>query len=361
MKELLEICTALRRLDDEPCALATVINVEGSGYRKPGARMLLTPDGNSWGMVSGGCLESDVFDHARRALQSGRARVVRYDSTSDDEIVFGTGLGCNGIVDVFIEPVTQEFKKIFVHAVECCYKTRQPAAVATLVENPTQANRSSEHAFFAAAEWTGSEALASLLNLHSAPPDKTCLTTEYGGSAVFFQQLLPPVHLVVFGGWLDVVPLIRMSKEVGFRVTAVDPRQRLSSLRLFREADSVLLCSAEEALSQMQFDDRTVAVVMNHHFERDQETLAAMAYRPLNYIGTLGPKRRQERMLNALRESGVLISEEFVRSLHGPVGLDIGARTPEEIALSVMAEILSVLNERDAKAIRERQPALMVV
>ena len=102
MKELLEICAALKSLDGQPCALATVIHVEGSAYRRTGARMLMTPEGEAWGMVSGGCLEHDILDHGRRALQSGRSRVFRYDSTSEDDNVFGTGLGCNGVIDVFI-------------------------------------------------------------------------------------------------------------------------------------------------------------------------------------------------------------------------------------------------------------------
>jgi xanthine dehydrogenase accessory factor len=358
MKELLEICTALQQLGDKPCALATVINVEGSAYRRPGARMLLTPEGESWGMVSGGCLESDVLDHARRALQSGRPRLVRYDSTSDDDIIFGTGLGCNGIIDVFIEPATKELSDAFVRAVQRCHKTREPGAVATLVGNHDDSNRTNEHAFLTDEEWIGSESLASLLNVSSVPPNKTALTCEYG-APVFIQQLLPPVHLVIFGGWLDVIPLIRMGKEVGFAITVIDPRQRLSSRRLFQDADSVLLCPAEEALRQIEFDDRSVAVVMNHHVERDQETLAALSSRSVNYVGTLGPKRRQERMLNGLRDNGVLISDKFAEALRGPVGLDIGAKTPEEIALSIMAEILSVLNARNAKPIRERQPAFV--
>ena len=358
MKELLEICTALQQLGDQPCALATVINVEGSAYRRPGARMLLTLEGGSWGMVSGGCLESDVMDHARRALQSGQPRIVRYDSTSDDDIVFGTGLGCNGIIDVFIEPVTKEFKESFVCAVQTCHMTRQRGGVATLVGNREQPNRFSEHAFLAAGRWVGSGALATVLNIHAVEPGQTSLTSDYGGAPVFIQQLLPPVHVVIFGGWLDVLPLIHMSKEVGFHVTVVDPRQRLSSRRLFREADAVFLCSPEYALSQIQVDDRTVAVVMNHHFERDQETLSALSHLSLNYIGTLGPKRRRERMLNGLKEAGVFISDDFVQTLHGPAGLDIGAKAPEEIALSIMAEILSVLNGRDARPIRERQTAL---
>jgi xanthine dehydrogenase accessory factor len=357
VKELLEICMALEQLCDEPSALATVINVEGSAYRRPGARMLLTLDGRSWGMVSGGCLESDVMDHARCALQSGQPRVVRYDSTSDDDIVFGTGLGCNGILDVFIEPVTKEFKELFVSTIRRCHKTRQPGAVATLVGNPEQSHRSSEHAFLTAGKWVGSETLASALNIHPADSGTTCLTSV-GGSPVFIQHLLPPVHLIIFGGWLDVIPLIRMGKEVGFDITVIDSRQRISSRRLFHEADAVLLCSPEEALAEIQCDARTVAVVMNHHFEGDQETLSALSHRSLHYVGTLGPKRRQQRMLDGLQEAGVLIPDEFVQTLHGPVGLDIGAKTPEEIALSIMAEILSVLNKQNARPIRERQMAL---
>ena len=317
--------------------------------------MLLTPGGGSWGMVSGGCLESDVVDHAHRVLQSGKARVVRYDSTSDDDIVFGTGLGCNGIIDVLIEPITETFRESFIGAVQMCNKTRQPGAVATLVGNHEQSNRLSEHAFWTTGRWIGSDILAPVLNGNSVEPEAASGTSDYGGLPVFIQRLSPPVHLIIFGGWLDVLPLIHMGKEVGFRITVVDPRRRFSSTRLFSEADSVLLCSAQEALSQIQFDDRTVAVVMNHHFERDQETVSALTQFSLNYIGTLGPKRRQEKMLNGLKANGVLISHDFVQTLHGPAGLDIGAKTPEEIALSIMAEILSVLNGHNAKPIRERQ------
>src|SRR4051794_30586901 len=129
MKELIEICAALKQNGHAECALATVIAVEGSAYRRPGARMLLAPDGRSWGMVSGGCLEHDVVEHARRTLKSGDARIVRYDSTSDSDIVFGTGLGCNGVVDVLIEPVTRGLSESLIAAVECCRTTRLPGAM----------------------------------------------------------------------------------------------------------------------------------------------------------------------------------------------------------------------------------------
>jgi xanthine dehydrogenase accessory factor len=211
-----------------------------------------------------------------------------------------------------------------------------------------------------AGKWRGSEALASALNLNAVAPDQTALTLDYAESPIFIQHLLPPIHLIAFGSWLDVLPLIRMGKEVGFCVTVVDAGRRPSSRRLFQEADSVLLCSPQEACAQIQVDERTVAVAMNHHFERDQETLAVLSALPLNYVGTLGPKRRRDRMLDGLKNNGILISDEFVETLHGPAGLDIGAKTPEEIALSILAEILSALNGKNAKPIRERESALAI-
>ena len=362
MKELIEICAALKNLAGQPSALATVIQVEGSAYRRPGARMLMTPEGQAWGMVSGGCLEHDILDHGRRALQSGRSRVVRYDSTSEDDIVFGTGLGCNGVIDVFIEPITEQFRKSFILAVESCQKTRRAGALATGIHGDG-IFASGQHAFLTDGGWTGNEALMPLLEDFPSQSEKPVLLSgEIGGTAerVFVQPLLAPIQLVAFGGWLDVIPLIRFAREIGFQVVVVDARERPSSLRFFREADAVLLCSPSETLTLIQFDDRTVAVLMNHNFDRDQEALSALTKISTPFLGMLGPKRRQQRIIENVRASGVLISDEFARHLHGPVGLDIGAETPEEIALSIMAEILAVLNERNAKPVRDRSAPLHV-
>ena len=360
MKELLEICAALKNMADQPCALATVIHVEGSAYRRPGARMLMTPEGQTWGMVSGGCLEHDILNHGRRALQSHRSRVVRYDSSSEDDIVFGTGLGCNGVIDVFIEPVTGQFREVFIHSVENCQKSRRAGALATLVHGASTL-ASGQHAFLKEGSWTGNEALLPLLEDFPSQADKAAvLSGEIDGTAarVFVQPLLPPIRLVAFGGWLDVVPLIRLAREIGCQVVVVDSRQRRSSLRFFREADAVLLCSPSEALARIHFDERTVAVLMNHNFDRDQEALSALTQISTPFLGMLGPKRRQQRIIEKMRYSGVSVSEEFARDIHGPVGLDIGAETPEEIALSIMAEILAVLNKRNAKPVRDRSAAL---
>jgi xanthine dehydrogenase accessory factor len=360
MKELLEITAALKTLAGRPCAMATVIHVEGSAYRKPGARMLLTPEGNSWGMVSGGCLEHDVLDHARNALKSGHSRVVRYDSTSDNDIIFGTGLGCNGTIDVFVEPVSETLRVSFVKSVEHCRKTREAGAIATVVGDGRNPTLSGRHAFFDRGIWTGDEALVSDLSARRFESEEIVVLEGDGSSTetrVFIQPLLPPIQLVIFGGWLDVVPLIRIAHEVGFHAIVVNSRPGLSANRFFHDADSIITLSPSDALAQIQFDNRTVAVLMNHNFERDSEAVAALAKVPLVYLGMLGPKRRTEKILADVEAGGTIISDEFRQSIHGPVGLDLGAKCPEEIALSIMAEILAVLNQCNAQPIRERKTA----
>jgi len=344
MKELLNISAALQDLDDQPCALATVIEVEGSSYRRPGARMLLSPDGRSWGMISGGCLEHDVMDHARRTLESGHARTVRYDSTSADDIVFGTGLGCNGVINVFIEPVTRLFRRLFIRAVDSCNRTRECGGIATLMNRESGVVRSWEHAFLSrCGNWIGGgpslRELDSVFTGINGEPDGEAFTAELSGGTVFIQPLLPPIHLVIFGGWLDVVPLIHIAKELGFCVTVVDARQGASSPALFREADSVLRCSPAEAVTRLKFDHRTAVVLMAHHFERDQEALGALARTNPFYIGMLGPKRRQEKILAALDARNVVFADGFAGKLCGPAGLDLGATSPETIALAILAEI----------------------
>ena len=350
MKDLFEICGALQGFDEKPIAVATVIHVEGSAYRRAGARMLVDAEGNSRGMISGGCLEHDVFRHTQETLRSGVARTVRYDSTSDNDILFGTGLGCRGVVDVFVEPVTRSLRQSFCRAVETCRAARQPSAIATLV-SPYP-----EHAHFTSERWEGRPQVQSLLT----QMDWTDGEPQLRGKGLpddpylFVQPVLPPPQLVIFGAWLDAVPLIHLAKGLGFQVIVINARKNRDSLHLFQEADSIVLCSPAEALQEVSFDCRTFAVLMNHHFERDLEALGALAQVSIPFLGMLGPKKRQRRLLDAMTQSGLELTKEFESCLHGPVGLDVGANSPEEIALSIMAEVLSVLNGRSGRPNRDR-------
>lgn len=356
MKELIEISSALKRLLGRPCALATVIRVEGSAYRQPGARMLMTPEGEVWGMVSGGCLEHDVLDHGRRALQSNRARIVRYDSTSEDDPVFGTGLGCNGVIDVLIEPIADNFRKSFVLAVDHCVNTRQRGMLVTHMHDSDGFVRC-EHLFFTNGLWSedaeaSTPVNGSRYNGHEMAqvqhnPQRPAIQT-------FIQPLTPPLQIVAFGGWFDLLPLIHLAHEVGARIIVVDASGRQSSRRLYGEADEVLLCEPNDAVSQISFDNRTAAVLMNHHVERDQQALLALIDMSLPFLGMLGPKRRRQRILDNLREQGIDVPSGFEGQIHSPVGLDLGAETPAEIALSILAEILAVMNQRDGQPVRDR-------
>jgi len=354
MKELIEICTALKDPRRPTCALATVIHVEGSAYRRPGARMLIGGNGETWGMISGGCLEHDVLSHARRVMRSGVPTIVHYDSTSTEDIIFGTGLGCNGLIDVLIEPVTEDYRRLLIQTVEACQRTRRPGAIATQIDPPSTVDTVQLHAFLVQGVWKGNPGLTQLLSpLNPGLEDSTIQLHAVAKEArrIFVQPLLPPIQLVIFGGWFDVIPLVRLAKEVGFQTIVVDSRQRPASVRLFREADSVMLCSPADALSKIQFDSRTVTVVMNHHFDSDRETLEALSRISTPYVGLLGPRRRREKLLAEVQKSGVEVSATFLASLHGPAGLDIGANTPAKIALSIVAEILARLNDRTGNAI----------
>ena len=321
----------------------------------------MSENGETWGMISGGCLEHDVMHHAKAVMESGATKILRYDSTSEEDIVFGTGLGCNGIIDVMVEPVTEVMRNGFISAVEACLQTRQPAALASLVDGPAQCfSDGANHAFMSHEIWHGSSALIPLLSdlaLDESSPILLSGILAGAEARLFIQPVLPPIQLVIFGGWLDAIPLIRISKEIGFQTVLVDSRRRESSRQLYRDADNVLLCSPNEALERIHFDSRTMAVLMNHSFERDQEALLALTKVAPPFLGMLGTKDRQQRILAALSKEGVIIADRFASNIHGPVGLDIGAKTPEEIALSIVAEILAVLNQRSAKPIRDRVAA----
>lgn len=315
MKELRLIAESLRaaRVGDA-AALATVVAVSGSAYRRPGARMLMTREGRSSGIVSSGCVDYDVFEHARRVMTTGEAVLLRYDSSKPDDLVFGTGLGCKGVVDVLVERVTPELARDLANFAEAVQRRRQPGFAVVHLPGAAPAGHRSFHLGECAVQ---------------AEPEK-----------VFVDRVDPPIHLVLMGGWFDILPLIRFGKELGWQITVIDVRQRPSSKETFREADAVLLGSPEEALAQIPIDARTAVVSMNHQFEHDGACLAALARRAVPYLGLLGPKRRRAALLERLAAEGGTAVPENV--LHGPVGLDIGSRTPEEIALSIIAEVQSV-------------------
>jgi xanthine dehydrogenase accessory factor len=368
VKELQSIIDVYRKIEQQgtQVALATVVNVTGSAYRRPGARMLIAADGQTVGSVSGGCLERDILNQAQRVLQCNKPRVVTYDSMSDDDIVWEFNLGCKGIVDVLIEPLPHNGKRDLLAFLADCFDHSQAGIVATLfgVEGHMQAtigNRLMLRGQQPAIHDIGDDDLAEAIRGDSRHALERGTSTikmyemSTGRALVFIEAIQPPVPLVIFGAGHDAVPLVRFAKELGWHVTVVDPRPGHAIPTRFPFADTLIVCRPDEIYERIKIDRCTVAVVMTHNFIHDAELLRMLLPSALRYLGLLGPTRRAQRLLHEAQETGVLLNEHNLDRVYSPVGLDIGADTPEEIALAVVAEIQAVLAGRLGGALRARE------
>lgn len=324
MKHWLEsrlVCDAIGRLHQRGigAALATVVRVRGSAYRHEGAKMVVGADGTVVGNVSGGCLEQDVREVARRVMASGVAERRHYCSGSDEIAAWDLGVGCEGEVEILVAPVHDAYA-----AERAALGREVPFEVHTpLAGGPRR--------IVAAAGATG-------------------MVMDADGTEWFVEAFSPPPRLLLCGAGDDAIPLARMAVDLGFRVTVTDRRPGL--LEPARFADGVRLVQAlpdalEGAVSP---DDETFAVVMTHHFADDGAYLATLLSSAVAYIGMLGPRQRTERLLALVTPAGVTDDSR----VHGPVGLDIGTDGAEQVALSVLAEIMATRAGRPATPLRER-------
>ncbi|GBC82207.1 putative xanthine dehydrogenase subunit A [bacterium HR10] len=373
MKELQDILRALGEGHDKggPMALATVVHVEGSAYRREGAKLLLSPKGEMVGSISAGCLEGDVLEWTRRVLESGTPILRHYDLTSEDELVWGFGMGCNGRIEVWIEPLT--LAQPYLERAREVFERERAVAVATLVGVSEGSTLKPGSKLLIPAEGNPSGTLGDAALDAAVERDARALletgrskTVAYeaahlgsaawvGEARVFIDCFLPPPHLVVFGAGADAIPLVRFAKEAGFRVTVVDHRPRFVTPDRFPWADRLILAHPEEAPHRLALTRGMYVVVLTHNFHVDAKLLAWLLASPVEYIGLLGPRERRELLLRNLREQGIEPSPEGMRKLYAPVGLDIGAEGPEQIALSIVSEILAVKNRRAGTFLRERQ------
>ncbi len=298
MKEIRVILKAVATLDDgEWAILATVIDVRGSGYRLPGARMLMLANGDTFGTVSGGCLEADVLERAKKVLESGKAEVFTYDTTGDENSVFSMNMGCRGVIQIRLEPVGKE--SAVIAAMRAAYEEREAS-----------------------------------------------------------DEFEVPVAIMLFGAGADAVPLVRIASELGWQVTIHDHRGAFLTRERFPDAKMLVLQNVDEPPAPIIADARTAGVMMTHNYARDRFILPALLDSDVFYIGALGPKRRTEDLLAELAAEGRTFSGEQLARLFAPVGLDIGADSPEGIALSIVAEIQSVLRSRSGGNLRDREGSI---
>jgi xanthine/CO dehydrogenase XdhC/CoxF family maturation factor len=371
MKELEAIVNARAKNQGATMALATLVKASGSTYRRPGARMLVLPDGEAVGSISGGCLERDVIEKGGGVIRTGQNIVLTYDTSSEEDILFGAGLGCKGEVHILIEAVGPPENcpggLDFINFLETLFQRRQSAAVATIFRAPAQsparigARLILGHDGAVAGEIGDEDLKAKLLeDAREALGANRAANFEHawpgGVVEVFAEVIHSPVPLVIFGGGYDAAPMVRLAKEVGFHVTVVDKRPAYATAARFALADIVKVAQPEDDLAgQFNLNQRTAVVVMSHNYLADRAFLKALLPLPLLYLGVMGPRKRAEKMLQELRQEGVNADDRALARLHNPVGLDIGADTPEQIALAILAEIQAVLSGHAGGLLREKR------
>jgi xanthine/CO dehydrogenase XdhC/CoxF family maturation factor len=366
LKELREILKKLELLNQrgEKAALATIVKTKGSTYRRPGARMLMTLDGEMTGSISGGCLEGDVFEHAKKVMNTGEPIVLSYDTSSDDDVVWGLGLGCNGVVHVLVESVEEPSDHI--SFLSNCIQPQNYGVLATVfrIEGNPGVKPASRLSVAANGNTFGmnenpelrsaivSDALKAMQNGRS-------MNKEYelpGGKVeVFIEVVQSPMPLVIFGAGHDAIPVVRLAKELGWNITVVDGRPAFATKERFPQADNVILSKPEDVSKNVSIDPRGAAIIMTHNYNHDVVILRQVLPLPLRYLGVLGPKKRTQKTLEDLRKEGIGQPDEAMNHIYSPVGIDIGAETPEEIALAIISEIQAVLAGRAGGMLRNRK------
>lgn len=361
MKEIKTILEAYAQIDfsQHQAALATVVRVVGSSYRRTGARMLVSDSGQWVGGISGGCLEGDALKRARLAMAQRKAAVVTYDTTDDDPYQIGVGLGCNGIIDVLLTPIDPHDALNPVLLLQDCPARREPALLVTVlgVTGEVEIPLGKAFRFDDRAAFEGLFPLTSIRrqvtqDAEAALAGGKTSTHTYSlaaGEVTLLLEVLPPaIHLVLYGGSYDVYPMVRLAKEIGWKVTVVcNPTKVHASL--FEWADAVVPKD-----TPVPADAYTAAVLMAHDYETDYLNLRKLLQTPIRYIGMLGPRKRTNKMLDRAIDEARPISEENLQRVFSPVGLDTGATTPEEIAVSVLAEIRTHWSGRDGKRLKMR-------
>ena len=327
---ILEAAVTLRA-EGTPMALATVVSVRGSSYRRPGARLLVPAEGAPIGIISGGCLEEEAARLARQALADDAPLIVTIDHSAEGDELWGMGLGCRGVIDLLAEPPSMAADTL--DALRLARSDRQPSYLLT--------DLAGERRRLSAAEADALGERAVLAVAHGRP-------VRIGD--VVLDPILPPLHLVVCGAGPDAEPLVAGALRQGWRVDVVDPRRSLLRPGRFRGAQ-LLDVEAPQAGEATDAGEWTAVVVMSHDYLRDAAFTGGFAGRGVMYLGILGPRDRTDRLLAELDPP---LGAGDLSVLHAPAGLDIGADGAEQVATAIVAEILAVLHGRGAGPLRDR-------
>ncbi len=351
MNELHSILDAWRRLDaaNRDAVLATVVHVKGSAYRRPGARMLILPDGRRIGSISGGCLEGDVSRKAWWFTEGGQPSVRVYDTSSDEDAVWEFGLGCNGVIQVLLERTESPSTREALEFLDSCRASRSSGVMATVIRTTDYSRYQVGQRIFP--QTGGDSSLLAALQpyIEQTIRARKNRLVHLPDCQVFVEWIAPPLPLVIFGAGHDAIPVVNIAKQLGWHVTVADGRPAYATRARFPEADLLAVMKPPDLFSGIEITPETAVVLMTHNFPQDVKLLRHILPARPRYLGLLGPRKRADSLFAELG-----IRPETVDA-HAPVGLDIGADTPEGIALSIVAEIQAELAERPGMKLRHRR------
>ncbi len=371
MKELLQIIKAYDAAlhAGKKSALAAVVHVDGSSYRRPGARMMVTDGGELTGAISGGCLEGDALRKAMLVLSQQQSKLITYDTSDEGDATIGIQLGCEGVIQVLFEPIDANSKNNPIQLLRKAVALRQQSVLVTLFSLQDKKNKQPGTCLLMEANGNISgeipyaelqDAVMEDVQLVMQQQSSLFKNYQYKNISVtaFIEFLQPPVSLVIVGAGNDAIPMMQIADTLGWEVRVVDGRGTHAKPERFTAACQVLVSKPEKVLEQIPIDSQTVFVMMTHNYNYDLAMLKVLLQRKVIYIGMLGPKKKLERMLEELRDEGIAVSDEQLNSIYGPVGLEIGAETAEEIALSIIAEIKAVLSNKTGGSLRNKQDVI---
>jgi xanthine/CO dehydrogenase XdhC/CoxF family maturation factor len=360
MKEIKRILEVYEKVDhgQRRVALATVVSVEGSSYRRPGARMLVTDDGRWEGAISGGCLEGDALRKARQVMRDRQPMLIRYDTTEDGANSLGVGLGCHGIIDVLIEPIAPQEENNPIALLGDFMKHQDTRVLATVYRSEglngfrvgtrfVLTQRESKNI----PDWLGSKTVGVM---HSGKSLTFTYEFASGRVDVLIERIDSGIELVIFGAGYDTVPLTQLATQIGWPVTVTEDCIAHLAPKRFPTATCLLYADAQAVTDKIRLTDRTAAVLMSHNFKYDQAVLTKLLATDVPYIGVLGPRKRYEKMQAEWEQAGNRFSAATLSRVHSPIGLDLGAETPDEIALSIVAEIKAFFNGRPGGFLKDK-------
>lgn len=355
MKEINDILKAYSEVAilGKKCALATVVKVEGSSYRQPGARMLVTEDGFLTGAISGGCLEGDALRKALLSINQKQNKLVTYNTSNENDAEVGLQLGCNGIVHILFEYIDDEVSNNPIQLLKQLELERKEAVIVTIFSLKRGASQIGTALFFrkdSPVLHHNNDALNLISEVREVLKNKTTIVKklqEKSNDEALIEYIKPPISLVIAGAGNDVQPLVKMAAILGWKITIGDGRATHATSKRFAKAKQVLVAKPEELIESVIIDDQTYFLLMTHNYKYDLTVLKSLLQTDCLYIGILGPKSKLNRMLDELQIEGITLNEEQSKRIHSPVGLDIGAETAEEIALSIISEIKAFASKRE--------------